>query len=572
MNKSLDEAMMAIQTENKNLRRILTSSIAHDSSHVIFNSEMKDVKLSSATQKSPPSKSFSRINTNNANASSLKRDNITRITDQIQFYHQKIKNEKNSIASLNQQISETQSKIFEQRKIAGTNDRQFQNAAGVQKHIKLYEKRLNQALAKFNEKVALNKQLRKRIDDVKQERVVFDGIYKKLEREIHKKSKEMHIVMEEGESALIERDRVHAELVALQKRADSYKKDFEQEWKKLGQLIQNDKLIQQQESFKNKTKNTIETPASTSIIGNSNESESSMVLGPSVLISSSESIEKGVHHPPEEEPIQHSFIMTEKQMEEFDVVMQRIKETTGLVNMDDIITKYLETEEKNFSLFNYVTHELNSEIELLENQLLSLNKEIEEVKGKGVRHDSQKKKNFKKLDEKRKLADTKTEEYKQRYESASKTFDQIQSIVTDIFAGNGYIRPISEVDVLRHGEKKINESNIIQYLSMIERRTVEIMQTHIDENSSKSEILNTNSNDTNKRENSISKTQTFIDLPSADDFSSGEESDQEDDERPLTREELQFKTIRGLKTKSDRSKKSLAKKKSTSFLFQPSHT
>ena len=34
--------------------------------------------------------------------------------------------------------------------------------------------------------------------------------------------------------------------------------------------------------------------------------------------------------------------------------------------------------------------------------------------------------------------------------------------------------------------------------------------------------------------------------PSWDDFSSGDESDQEDDERPLTREELQRKTLRGL--------------------------
>lgn len=33
--------------------------------------------------------------------------------------------------------------------------------------------------------------------------------------------------------------------------------------------------------------------------------------------------------------------------------------------------------------------------------------------------------------------------------------------------------------------------------------------------------------------------------PAWDDFSSGEDSDQEDDERPLTREELKRKTLRG---------------------------
>ncbi|CAN0499037.1 unnamed protein product, partial [Laminaria digitata] len=33
--------------------------------------------------------------------------------------------------------------------------------------------------------------------------------------------------------------------------------------------------------------------------------------------------------------------------------------------------------------------------------------------------------------------------------------------------------------------------------------------------------------------------------PAWDDFSSGEDSDQEDDERPLTREELKRKALRG---------------------------
>lgn len=36
--------------------------------------------------------------------------------------------------------------------------------------------------------------------------------------------------------------------------------------------------------------------------------------------------------------------------------------------------------------------------------------------------------------------------------------------------------------------------------------------------------------------------------PAWDDFSSGEDSDQEDDERPLTREELKRKTLRGPST------------------------
>lgn len=46
-----------------------------------------------------------------------------------------------------------------------------------------------QALVKFNESLALNKNLRERIDTLRRERVVFDSIYKKLERELHEKKK-----------------------------------------------------------------------------------------------------------------------------------------------------------------------------------------------------------------------------------------------------------------------------------------------------------------------------------------------------------------------------------------------
>lgn len=46
-----------------------------------------------------------------------------------------------------------------------------------------------QALVKFNESLAFNKNLRERIDTLRRERVVFDSIYKKLERELHEKKK-----------------------------------------------------------------------------------------------------------------------------------------------------------------------------------------------------------------------------------------------------------------------------------------------------------------------------------------------------------------------------------------------
>ena len=56
------------------------------------------------------------------------------------------------------------------------------NQAMIQKQIRILENRLDKALVKFNEALAHNKRLRENIDNLRRERLVFDQIYKKLEK------------------------------------------------------------------------------------------------------------------------------------------------------------------------------------------------------------------------------------------------------------------------------------------------------------------------------------------------------------------------------------------------------
>lgn len=49
-----------------------------------------------------------------------------------------------------------------------------------------------QSMVKFNESLAQNKTLRERIDALRRERVVFDSIYKKLEKDLQDKKKVSH--------------------------------------------------------------------------------------------------------------------------------------------------------------------------------------------------------------------------------------------------------------------------------------------------------------------------------------------------------------------------------------------
>ncbi len=55
----------------------------------------------------------------------------------------------------------------------------------LNKQIKILENRLDKANQKFNEAIAINKNLRQQIDSLRRERVIFDNLYKKLERDLH---------------------------------------------------------------------------------------------------------------------------------------------------------------------------------------------------------------------------------------------------------------------------------------------------------------------------------------------------------------------------------------------------
>lgn len=106
------------------------------------------------------------------------------------------------------------------------------------KQIKVLENRLDKALVKFNEALAQNKRLRDMIENLRRERVVFDQIYKKLERELQHKKKEITGIVEISNIAYEARDQAQTEMSALRAQADREQSAFEAEWIELGKTLE----------------------------------------------------------------------------------------------------------------------------------------------------------------------------------------------------------------------------------------------------------------------------------------------------------------------------------------------
>ena len=450
---------------------------------------------------------------------------IQRLQDEAGRYVKRIEAERRKIEELDLAIAKYQEKILDQKaRVGGVNAAQENNKL-IQQQVRVLENRLDKNLTRFNETLAQNKSLRSRIDEYRRERVVFDGIYKKLERELHEKKREMAAIIDDSKNAFQKRDKSQSELAALQANADKEREAFEREFKDMGEMIK-----QQQAALEALRLKQFERTNTAS--GKSDETK--QLMGGSTSDGPGNwSGNKGASNAPLSQEIIHSY----------EDAIKRIQETTGCYDINEIVTRFLEAEEQNFSLFNYV-NDINSEIERLEHNISDMRNQIEKYRGQGMSSDTQRKKTVRDLEEKFSKTEKKSEDYIQRYEASVRTTTQLKNGIHSIFQRIGASN--TSVDEML-GNQGVTESNMLQYLGIIEQRTSEILQQF-----AASQIGA--SNEYSLQLPSIvaaEKTaQLTVQPPSGDDVGSDDDEAGGEDERPLTRQEILKRTAKDFQRKT----------------------
>ena len=219
--------------------------------------------------------------------------------------------------------------------------------------------------------------------------------------------------------------------------------------------------------------------------------------------------------------------------------MRKIQETTGTYDINEIVTRFLESEEQNFSLFNYV-NDINTEIERLEHSIAEMRSQIEKYRGQGMSTDTQRKKALRDLEDKLSRTERKADEYDTRFQRAVRTISQLKTGIHSIFTRIGAASTSVE-EML--GNQGVTESNMMQYLGIIEQRTSEILQSYAASQAASA------SEHGFQLPLVAAETGTTITVqpPSYEDLESAKEGyDSEEDERPLTRQELDKRTVRDL--------------------------
>ena len=474
---------------------------------------------------------------------------VARLQDQADAFTRKIELERRRGVDLETEIRKTKEKIDEQRRKMGGVDAAREDTVKTQRQIKILENRLDKALAKHNEALAKNKQLRLTVDDLRKERLVFDDIYEKLQHELEEKKLEMGNVIEVSNKAFEARDRAVHEMARLKTQANKEQAAFECEFAELGKQIEHDRRMK--EFMRHRADDSEARAAEISRQAALAEAENNKKLVKSKWTLAKDRVSQGI---------------TAARVNSYAAAFATIAEFTGESDVEKLVEQFVEAEDENFRLFSYV-NQLNAEIEKLEDSIAELTREIAKHRGESTTHDAEKARAVKALDERLRRAETRARMYDRKYATATATMGKLKDGAWRVFNKIGCN---TEVNRSLLGEDGVTDHNVMQYLGVIEQRTNEILQMFAASRTARGRLATGDNTVSGKKTDGpnagvggddafaallhagpTSSTATAsvlrIEPPSTTAPKADDDSEEEDDERPLTRDEIREKMLRALR-------------------------
>ena len=319
------------------------------------------------------------------------------------------------------------------------------NQAFIMKQVRVLENRLDKALIKYNEALSRNKSLRSNIDDLRREKNVYDGIYKKLERDLNDKKRVMADIIEMSNQSYEARDQSEHEIELIKRQMREREELWEAELKQLNQKLASFERVQRlmAEDYRG---------------GMDMEEEAAL--------------KKKVNAGGWKLGAAKAQVADKKdQNESYEEMFLRIRQVTKITDIDVVVDTFIEAEDRNFSLFNYV-NELTMEVEKLEEAIGEHQAELEKELDDDSNMNTRSKKIIKGLEDKLVKTEAKAEHYEAKLRQITEEMDVTYNVVESLFSRLG-CEQLANTEIL--GSGGVGESNIMLYLGVIEQRTNDVM-------------------------------------------------------------------------------------------------
>jgi coiled-coil domain-containing protein 63/114 len=491
----------------------------------------------------------------NRNVSSSQQEIISKLQDQGDRMATSVDFEKRNIQTLEEQIHIMKQKVLQQRKSMGGVNASKENYHMIQKQIRILENRLDKSLIKFNEAIAHNKTLRDNIDDLRRERVVFENIYRKMEKELQDKKQKMAEIIEVSNQSYEQRDSYQMEVAAIEQANRKEQEEFEEQIVELGRMLETE----------------LKLPA-TSRPGTTNGTMFTATLPNS----SDDDMKKSGTWNQNAEKM--DVLASYERVQNFEEAFNKIKAATGITDIDELVKTFIKNEDHNFSLFNYV-NEQNNEIEKLDEQIQNLREEERKFAHESGEDVHQHKQILKELEAKLQNSESMAEKYEIRCQD-------LQRIIESLKRGIQSIYDKIEVDEDSFVDPTVTESNMVYYLGVVEQQANTILKSYAEVRQAllqpsvggggQEEDRDESPEDRHPQlsvvPTSPGKASTLqsvlgvgpkvpmgqellhVNPPKLDDYQSDDDDDDDDDDtRPLTRDELKARTLNRLQKKGHQS-------------------
>jgi len=475
------------------------------------------------------------------------RAEAVRLRDEIENYTNQITQEKRTIQVTAEQIALMKQKILHTHKSMGGVNAAKENNAMIQKQVRILENRLDKALVKFNEALAHNKKLRDEIDDLRRERVVFDSIYKKLDKELYEKKRQMANIIELSNLAYEARDNYQMEIAAYEQMNRKEQDDFDEQMRVLDEVLQKE-LKEEHEMAIGK--------------GNSAAERDEEKL--------KKKVNKGAWGITKEKV---DVTVSVERVQNFEEAFLKIKAATGIGDIEELVRTFIKNEDQNFSLFNYVNEQTN-EIEKLEEQLQHLAEEEHRYAHEKGEDAEQQRKVLTDLEQKLAQTESQMDKYGGKTAQTHKVIEKLRKGIGAAFVNIECDPASMQLPTPKDGDDKVKatvtEANILQYLGVIENRCNDVLQQYkvlLAHERAKAEALAGGDPSTT----GAPKLNVFgagpttpmgaelihVTAPKLDEYSSDEDGDSDEDAefRPLTREELKAKALNRMNRSNKKTRK-----------------
>eukprot|EP01138_Halocafeteria_seosinensis_P005540 gb/GECG01005663.1/.p1 GENE.gb/GECG01005663.1/~~gb/GECG01005663.1/.p1 ORF type:complete len:569 (+),score=124.35 gb/GECG01005663.1/:1-1707(+) len=378
----------------------------------------------------------------------------SKLVEQLHDYEDRIKEEESKAEETKESISNIEKEIKELEKQTGGAHGAVNNYRTLNKRIRILENRLNKALVKFNTTLSKNNSLRKEIDDLRQERIIFERTYQKLEDQLNDKKKRMAEAIERSNEAYEIRDQA---ILQLQSCTEADQRDEERKKK---YIEEKEREVSNKDSAKELSRQMAGDVQN--VLDEDRQWEERLQESENKI-----------------SDIKQTISELSKTSKEYEEAFRKIKDACSVDDIASVIEQFQEAESENYNLFRYVA-EQNAEIENLESQLEELRNSTVEQRAEGRFIAEKERENLKPLEERKKMLQRAANSCEVQYSEMKERVDEICSLIGQVSQKLG--APSGEPDSMSN-EPSVSELNALQHLRTIEHKGHRLSKKYLDEDS-----------------------------------------------------------------------------------------